>query len=299
MELRNFKRTSFTSREGIVDMYLRDIRSTSSDADKEKELIDIYYDENTSEEARLKARNDIVTMNEKFIFSIAKALSKGDMDLAMDLNSVGNIGFIEAFDHYEKDSENRFCTFAKYYIVRAINGYLNNENLLVRPTNNMSIVPKARKIAEDFEKTELRKPTIGEISDILEDQYGITLSKKTEIAPISYNRIDSGPDSQEEDDDRFLAKNMEFDSQTAISNDYDLQAETDGLKYEIKRAMAGLSVREQNVIRLAFGIDSPYYKSCNNQEIGKILGLTPERIRQIKDKALLKIKSALENKVTA
>lgn len=294
MDFNSFsKNKSITSREGIIQLYLNDIKKCIPDANKEKEQLDIYYSDKSTEDAKLDARNKIVSMNEKLIFSIAKSFAKNDDDLLKDLNSVGNLGMIEAFDHYDKSTGNRFCTFAKYYIIRAITNYLNDENLLIRPTNNLSVVPKTKKIIENFEKTEFRTPTMDEVAEILEDEYGIKLSKNAEIVPVTYTRIDSGPDDREEDDDRYLSKNMEFDNLTSIKNGYENTANIDSMKYLVSQGMSVLSEREKRVISLAFGMADDYYQACNNYEIGQIMGLTPERIRQIKNGALKKIKKAI------
>lgn len=293
---KNFKQRSITNREGIVDMYLKDIRKSIPDADIEKALIDVYYNPESSDAEKTKARNAIVTMNQKFIFSLAKGYAGNDDVLAMDLVNVGSLGMIEAFPHYDKSTGNRFCTFAKYYICRAINNFLGDENLLVRPTNNMKLAPKIRKIEEDFEKeNNLRKPTLGEIEDILEKKYGIKLSSKAEIAPVVIDRFDTI--SSEDDDERDLAKSANFNSRTAVENEYAAESDLESLKSDIKASMSVLSEREATVIKMAFSMDE-YLKEYNNNEIGEALDLTAERVRQIKKEALEKVKKAYIRKAS-
>lgn len=294
---KNFNKKVFTSREGVVDMYLKDIRKTMPDADVERDLVSKYYSSTSTPEEKLDARNKIVTMNQKFVFSLAKAYASNDDTLLMELTQVGNMGMIDAFDHYDISLGNRFCTFAKYYIYRAISHYLGDDNLLVRPTNNMRITPKVKKIEEDFEKTNFRKPTVNEVINILDQEYGIQLSSKTEIVPVTIDRIDSQRSSEEDDGDTFASKIYDFNMSTALQNDYDNEVEDDGLKFEIRQSMSSLSEREATVIKMAFAMDG-YLKEYKNNEIGEALGLTAERVRQIKATAMEKIKNAYVRRVT-
>lgn len=284
----------FIQRDTLVNMYLNDIRKEVPDADVERKNIEVYYSSDSTPEQKLEARNNIMTMNQKLLYSIAKSYSNNDDELLMDLVIVGNLGMSEAFDKYDLEKDNRFCTYAKWYIQRAITRFLNDENLLIRPTNNMRITPKVKKIEEEFEKTEHRKPTVEEVERILDEKYGIKLTSKMEIAPVVIDSITPlQTDASERDVDMDFSAEFSFNNATAIGNIYEDEIEKEDNKAKVQALMSVLSEREAQVIKMAFGFDSDgYMKEYNNNEIGEALDLTPEAVRQIKKRAMAKLQLA-------
>lgn len=284
----NFKKIIFRpQRDNIVDMYLKDIKKTNPDADKEKDLVSIYYSETSTPEEKTAARNEIVAMNQRYVFSIAKLYAGGNNELLMDLVNEGNLGLIEAFSHYDIETGNRFCTFAKHYIIRSMVYFLGNDNLTVRPTNNMKLGPKVKKIEEDFEKANARKPSVDEVKHLLKEKYDINLKSTADIIPVYVDTIDYLPEDIN-DTDVLSSKRYDFDYKTRVNNDYDEQSEKEGIKFALSQAMSVLNERETTVIKMAFGMDG-YLKEYKNFEIGEALGMSSERIRQIKNEAISKL----------
>ena len=284
----------FIQRDSIVNTYLNEIRKEIPDAEVERKLLETYYSEDSTPEEKLQARNKIITMNQKLVYSIAKSYSNNDDELLMDLVDVGCLGMNDAFEKYNLETDNRFCTYAKWYIQRAITRFLNDENLLIRPTNNMRITPKVKKIEEEFEKTEHRKPTVEEVERILDEKYGIKLTSKTEIAPVIIDSINPLQiNASERDVDMDFSAEFSFNNATAIGNLYEDEIEKEDNKSKVKALMSVLSEREAQVIKMAFGFDSDgYMKEYNNNEIGEAIGLTPEAVRQIKKRAMEKLQMA-------
>ena len=298
MKNRITDKKKFIQRDTLVNMYLNDIRKEIPDADVERENLEVYYSDESSKEEKLAARNKIVTMNQKLLYSIAKSYSNNDDDLLMDLVIVGSLGMSEAFDKYDIEKDNRFCTYAKFYIQRAITRFLNDENLLVRPTNNMRVTPKVKKIEEEFEKAEHRKPTIEEVVQILDEKYGIKLTSKAEIAPVVINSITPlQDDSSEREVDMDYSTEFAFNEATSITNLYEDEIEDDHNKEMVRSLMSVLSDREVQVIKMSFGMDE-YLKEYKNNEIGEALGLTSEAVRQIKKRAMNKLQMASLRKIS-
>lgn len=298
MKNRITDKKKFIQRDTLVNMYLNDIRKEVPDADVERKNLEVYYSSDSTPEEKLAARNNIMTMNQKLLYSIAKSYSNNDDELLMDLVIVGNLGMSEAFDKYDIEKDNRFCTYAKWYIQRAITRFLNDENLLVRPTNNMRITPKVKKIEESFEKTEHRKPTIEEVVQILDEKYGISLTSKAEIAPVVINSITPlQEDSSEREMDMDYSTEFAFNEATSINNLYEDEIEDDHNKELVRSLMSILSEREVQVIKMSFGMDE-YLKEYNNNEIGEALNLTSEAVRQIKKKAMGKLQMASLRKIS-
>lgn len=284
----------FIQRDSNVNIYLNEIRKEIPDADVERKLLETYYSADSTPEQKLEARNKVITMNQKLVYSIAKSYSNNDDELLMDLVIVGSIGMNDAFEKYNLETDNRFCTYAKWYIQRAITRFLNDENLLIRPTNNMRITPKVKKIEEEFEKTEHRKPTVEEVERILDEKYGIKLTSKMEIAPVVIDSITPlQTDASERDVDMDFSAEFSFNNATAIGNLYEDEIEKEDNKTKVQALMSVLSEREAQVIKMAFGFDSDgYMKEYNNNEIGEALDLTPEAVRQIKKRAMAKLQLA-------
>ena len=284
----------FIQRDSNVNIYLNEIRKEIPDADVERKLLETYYSPDSTPEQKLEARNKVITMNQKLVYSIAKSYSNNDDELLMDLVVVGSIGMNDAFEKYNLETDNRFCTYAKWYIQRAITRFLNDENLLIRPTNNMRITPKVKKIEEEFEKTEHRKPTVEEVERILDEKYGIKLTSKMEIAPVVIDSITPlQTDASERDVDMDFSAEFSFNNATAIGNLYEDEIEKEDNKTKVQALMSVLSEREAQVIKMAFGFDSDgYMKEYNNNEIGEALDLTPEAVRQIKKRAMTKLQLA-------
>lgn len=281
----------FIQRDTTVNYYLNEIRKEIPDADVERKLLETYYSADSTPEQKIEARNKVITMNQKLVYSIAKSYSNNEDELLMDLVIVGSIGMNDAFEKYNLETDNRFCTYAKWYIQRAITRFLNDENLLIRPTNNMRITPKVKKIEEEFEKTEHRKPTVNEVERILDEKYGIKLTSKMEIAPVVIDSITPlQADASERDIDMDFSAEFSFNNATAIGNLYEDEIEKEDNKAKVKALMSVLSEREAQVIKMAFGFDSDgYMKEYNNNEIGEALDLTPEAVRQIKKRAMAKL----------
>lgn len=284
----------FIQRDSNVNIYLNEIRKEIPDADVERKLLETYYSADSTPEQKLEARNKVITMNQKLVYSIAKSYSNNDDELLMDLVIVGSIGMNDAFEKYNLETDNRFCTYAKWYIQRAITRFLNDENLLIRPTNNMRITPKVKKIEEEFEKTEHRKPTVEEVERILNEKYDIKLTSKMEIAPVVIDSITPlQTDASERDVDMDFSAEFSFNNATAIGNIYEDEIEKEDNKAKVQALMSVLSEREAQVIKMAFGFDSDgYMKEYNNNEIGEALDLTPEAVRQIKKRAMAKLQLA-------
>ena len=155
----------------------------------------------------------------------------------------------------------------------------------------MRITPKVKKIEEEFEKANQRKPTVEEVEDILLEQYGIVLSDNTEIAPVTIERIDTPQDDLEENDDKYLSRLLDFNTKTSVDNEYEDISEKVGLAEDVKSLMSVLSEREAEVVKMAFGMDG-YLKEYKNFEIGDAIDRTPECARQILKKAMEKLRCA-------
>lgn len=278
--------TNFVVRTDTISAYMAAINKIPLlTAQEEKDLF-AKYESSTDEQEKIDIRNEIITRNLRFNFAVAKRYSNGD--LLPDLINVGTIGMFEAFEKYDWREDVRFCSFAVWHIRRAINAYLNKENLLVRPKNNVRVAPKVKKIENDFFLKNGRKPYPIEVIDILRKEYGIDVKDEIDIYGAHVDKIDS---TLSDDDDFTFENSQLFTEKTSVENDYESDIDTDEMSYQVEMMMKSLTDREKVIICMAYGYGG-YNREYKDKEIGEKLGLTSERVRQLRNGALKKMRAA-------
>lgn len=273
--------TNFVVRTDTISEYLKEINKYKPlGVQEEKDLFAEYED--AAEDRKQEIRDIIILSNLRFNFAVAKRYNNGD--LLPDLVNVGYLGLCEAFEKYNWREDVRFYTYAQYYIRRAIYAYMVKENLLVRPKGSVRIAPKVKKIENDFFLKNGRKPYPVEIVDILRRDYQMEVDE-LDVIGIRVDKIDS---YLGEDDDNTFEKSPVFNEKTAVDNAFDEAVEQEDSNYQISEAMKVLTEREQTIIRMAFGYG--YNREYKDKEIGEKLGLTSERVRQLRHGALKKMR---------
>ena len=298
--------SNFIVRNDSTQAYLKDIKKLPvMTKQEEMDLFAKYEDsverlnsvksmENCAEKASIIAReekiqndlrNEIIMRNQRFNFAVAKRYDNNE--ILMDLVNVGTIGMYEAFEKFNYKEGIRFCSFAVWFIRRAINAFLVKENLTVRTTNNTRYMPKVRKIENEFFLKNGRKPSGAEVMDILLEQYGIEVAAESDIYGVRVESIDA---SFGEDEDFTYEKRSEFAVVTASENDFEESVENESLSLATRRALAGLNDREKTILCMSAGYG--YAKEYKDKEIAEVLGLTSERVRQLRHSATKKFAAA-------
>ena len=290
MNVKKFNK--FTTKDYITIAYMNDIKGSESapmSKEEEKELLEKYYSSDTTEAERIEIRKKIAMAHQRFIYDMAKCYANGDNELTMELVNVGTIGLYETFDNFDMSKDNKFMTYAQYYIRRAINHFMKDENLIVRPSNNARITPKVKEIEEEYMRVHGTKPDIFEVEHILEEKYGVKLSDRNDIFGAKIERIEDPAESV--DDDTYIFEySKKFTEYASVENDYAVQAEKEGTKHTLQDIISRLPEREATIIKMAYGMGD-YNKECTNEDIGEVLGLTSERVRQLRQLAEKKIKN--------
>jgi RNA polymerase primary sigma factor len=272
------KKTGFINADHSISAYLKEINKYKVlTASEEADLIEKMRN------GDLDARNHLIAANQRFVYAVAKRY--GNDDNVLDLVNEGNIGLMQALDTFDASKGNRFLSYAIWYIRREINAYLNNDNLLIRKTNNTKTIYKLSKIKEKFYAENNRYPDVDEIAAILEAEYGLKIKDKTDLLDISKTSISTCFDDE---DARAFENTPYFTEKTAVDNDY-LPVMDDDFNSAVSGALiSSLTEREQTVIKMAFGIG--YNKEYTNAEIAEELGMSSERARQLKNGAIEKMK---------
>lgn len=232
-----------------------------------------------------EALSNLVTANLRFVVSVAKQYQNRGLDLS-DLINEGNIGLIKAAKKFDPSKGFKFISFAVWWIRQHILLALAEQCRVVRiPVNRVNTVMKVANATERLKQKLNRKPTISEISSEMD------LKKEDVLQALKHAKRYASLDAPlNEDEDNGgnlynLIANKDFDTDRTINNK--------NLRNEIKRILLALTAREKEVIILYFGLGN--CEALTLEQIGEKLDVTRERVRQIKVKALGKIKNAPEN----
>ena len=233
----------------------------------------------------LKALDTLIKANLRFVVSVAKGYQNQGMPLC-DLINEGNLGLIKAAKRFDETKGFKFISYAVWWIRQAILSALAEQSRIVRlPLNRVGALHKIGKTTKSLEQKFGREPTANEIADELEispyevmDTLRISLRSQSLDAPFN------------DGEDNKLLDILEDKYQPSP----DEKAMENSLKMEIEKALSTLTDREAEVIRLYFGINSD--NPLTLEDIGNIFKLTRERVRQIKEKALNRLRHQSRSK---
>ena len=272
---------SITNRESAsLDKYLQDIG---------KEPL-ISVEEEVELAQRIKkgdkaALEKLVRANLRFVVSVAKQYQNQGLSLS-DLINEGNLGLIKAAEKFDETRGFKFISYAVWWIRQSILQALAEQSRIVRlPLNQVGALNKLNREISKFEQENERAPSIEEVAGKLE----MPKEKVSDTLRVAGKHVSVDAPFQEGEDNTLLDV---LPNTTTPKTDNDLIYES--LRKEIDRALETLSEREQQIIRMFFGLDG---KEMTLEEIGQQFGLTRERVRQIKEKAIRRLRHVSKNKL--
>ena len=271
----------FTNRESqSLDKYLQEIgRVDLLTPEQEIELaIKIKNGDQYALEALTKA-------NLRFVVSVAKQYQNQGLSLG-DLINEGNLGLIKAAKRFDETRGFKFISYAVWWIRQSILQALAEQSRIVRlPLNRVGALNKIGKAYSNLEQEFEREPNATELAKELDMDVG----EVSDTLKISGRHVSMDAPFTQGEENRLLDV-IQNDQQP--SPDFVLNSES--LKSEIERALATLSEREAEVIKLYFGLNKEH--SLTLEEIGEKFNLTRERVRQIKEKAIRRLRHASRSK---
>ena len=271
-----------TNREALsVDKYLHEIsKEDLLTADQEVELARRIRKKD--EEALEK----LIRSNLRFVVSVAKQYQNQGLSLP-DLINEGNLGLIKAARRFDETRGFKFISYAVWWIRQSILQALAEQARIVRlPLNKIGSINKINRALAELEQRHEREPSIHEISKTLElAPEEIKEALKHSNKPLSMD----APLNEEEEDSMYDI----LESNENPSPDENLINES--LNREIERALSSLTEREAKIIRLYYGLGNKHPFTL--EEIGEKINLTRERVRQIKEKAIKRLKHTTRNKI--
>ena len=260
---------SITQRNEILDKYLQEISHDS--------MITVNEEVELAQRIRQGdqvAIEKLVRANLRFVVSVAKQYQNQGLSLP-DLINEGNIGLIKAAEKFDETRGFKFISYAVWWIRQSILQALAEQSRNIRlPLNQVGLLNKISKESAQFEQLHERRPTSDELSDILD----IPAEKIEEAMSHSGGSISVDAPFVEGEDNSLLDVLTNTDSPTT-----DRALMNESLATEIDRALSTLSEREKEILQMLFGIGC---QEMTLEEIGDHFGLTRERVRQVKEKAL-------------
>ncbi len=271
-----------TNREALsVDKYLHEI--SKEDLLSAEQEVDLARKIRTGDQQALEK---LIRSNLRFVVSVAKQYQNQGLSLP-DLINEGNLGLIKAAKRFDETRGFKFISYAVWWIRQSILQALAEQARIVRlPLNKIGSINKINKALADLEQQHEREPSIQEIAKAVEIAPGeIKEALRNSGKPLSMD----APLNEEEEDSMYEI----MESEENPAPDDNLMNES--LYHEIERALSSLTERESKIIRLYYGLNNKHPYTL--EEIGEKINLTRERVRQIKEKAIKRLKHTTRNKI--
>ena len=272
---------SITNRESAsLDKYLQEIGK--------EDLITVEEEVELAQRIRKgdqKALEKLTRANLRFVVSVAKQYQNQGLSLP-DLINEGNLGLIKAAEKFDETRGFKFISYAVWWIRQSILQALAEQSRIVRlPLNQVGSLNKINKAFSRFEQENERRPSPEELVDSLD----LPAEKVADTLRVSGRHISVDAPFVEGEDNSLLDVLVNDDSPIA-----DRTLINESLSTEVERALSTLTERERDIIKLFFGINT---QEMTLEEIGEKFGLTRERVRQIKEKAIRRLRHSSRSKL--
>ena len=274
---------SITNRESqSLEKYLQEIGKVELITPEEEVQLAIRI-----KQGDLKALDRLTKANLRFVVSVAKQYQSQGLSLP-DLINEGNLGLIKAAQRFDETRGFKFISYAVWWIRQSILQALAEQSRIVRlPLNKVGLTNRINKAYQQLEQEYEREPSVEELAEVLE------LDTEEVAATLSMSSRHVSMDSPIADGEDSTLIDIMFNPNAELADENIINKES--LEKEIERSLNTLTDRQQEVIRYFFGIGIDHPMSL--EDIGERFCLTRERVRQIKDKAITRLRNASRSKL--
>ena len=241
--------------------------------EEEKELFHRYKDNGD-----MSARDQIFLHNQRFVYSNAKIYARNS-DEVLDYVNEGNLGLDEAIEKFNPSLNNKFITFAVWYIRREMNYYLINTRDVIKKSNGMKLFKKSDKIIQKYFNEHGFDPTLDEVSEILKKDYDIEIKDISDLYDLNITSLNTNID-----DDFTMEDSDEFNSITAYTNDYENDIDKEYSKTLANKFLSIIPNEHKEIIKKLYGIG--YDRQYSLTEVALEYQMSDEDMEKLKDNIL-------------
>jgi len=273
--MKNFKIAPIITdrKDASLKLYFRDVSKLSLiNSEKENELA------KKAKAGDSQAINQLIKANLRFVITVAKQYQGKGLDL-VDLIQEGNYGMLKAAQSFDPNKHIKFISYAVWWIRQSIMKAISDQCRTIRiPANKINQLQQINKAIKQFEQENYQNPNIAELSDYT------NIDENQATALINANTRTISLETPIKDEDAFCL--LDIISNNDKESDSDITSQD--LAITIKRVINKLSSREQDILRMTFGIDMDM---LTNEEIAMRFGITKERVRQLLQNILEKVRN--------
>lgn len=280
--------TGLVDRSENTTRFLKDVKDFPTLTREEEIEWFTKYKHGTKEEKEI-ARDYIMLCNQRMIIAAAKKWAK--TDTLMDYVNEANFGLLEAMDRFDTTHNVKFASYAMWFIKRAINKYICGDLQVVKRPNYSKTFHVLSKATNDFLQKNERTPSPDELFDIVTVKYGKDIKDKNDILDLKVSYVDES--ANDEDESPNYGDVAAYNRASASYNEYEEKEEEEFNKKVVSSLLSKLSPRKQQIIKMRFGMyegDNGLRREYEREEIGQIIGLTSERVRQLELEAMDEMK---------